>query len=107
MKTNNHIIALILLGLVSVYSNCSKTRKPDNSSTNTGGQANQGSGAVIDSWVTTGNQFSLLQKPINPLTFNNPVNEFETIEIDSATRYQTMDGFGYTLTGGSATLISQ
>lgn len=107
MKVNNQILALILIGLISVYSNCSKTRKPDNSNINPGEQTNQGSGAVVDSWVTTGNQFALLQKPSNPLTFTNPVNSNATIEVDSATKYQTIDGFGYTLTGGSATLINQ
>jgi glucosylceramidase len=107
MKSNNQLLALVLIGLLSVYSNCSKTKKPDNTNTNPGGQTNQGSGAVIDSWVSTGNQFSLLQKPVNPLTFNNPVNANSTIEVDSTTKYQTMDGFGYTLTGGSAFLINQ
>jgi glucosylceramidase len=106
MKSKNHLIIVALVSLISVYSNCSKNKKPDNTTTNPG-PSNQGTGAIVESWVTTGNQFALLQKPTNPLTFSNPANSNATIEVDSATKYQSIDGFGYTLTGGSATLINQ
>jgi len=48
----------------------------------------------------------LFQKQPVVLTFENNSNEWETIEVDTAVTYQSVDGFGYTLTGGSALLIN-
>lgn len=41
------------------------------------------------------------------LRFSDSTNQHPTIEVDATQRYQTMDGFGYTLTGGSAMLLHQ
>jgi glucosylceramidase len=44
----------------------------------------------------------------SPLTFKENISpQPSVITIDTTTRQQTMDGFGYTLTGGSAQLINQ
>src|SRR4051812_40334051 len=64
-------------------------------------------GPAIAYWVTKGDQSALLQKQTTPLSFGSPTNNFSTIEIDTATTFQAMDGFGFTLTGGSAELIDQ
>lgn len=64
-------------------------------------------GQTIYSWVTTGDQSLLLNKQSVVLNTGTPNNTFTMIDVDTATVYQTMDGFGYTLTGGSATLINQ
>lgn len=56
-------------------------------------------------WTTLGDQSSLLSKRI--LTFGNSSASTIKLELDSTTRYQMVDGFGYTLTGGSAMLISK
>jgi glucosylceramidase len=61
----------------------------------------------VDSWLTNGNQSALLEKQTAVLTFGTAANNYTNIEVDSTTRFQTIDGFGYTLTGGSATLINQ
>jgi glucosylceramidase len=59
-------------------------------------------------WLTTGDQSSLLAKQSETLKFadaqssNNPV-----IEVDETQKFQSIDGFGFTLTGGSATLINR
>ncbi|MBS1929406.1 MAG: glucosylceramidase [Chitinophagaceae bacterium] len=59
----------------------------------------------MEMWVTSPNQTALIQKQNVTLSFStigaNPAN----IVVDSSTAYQTIDGFGYTLTGGSATLL--
>jgi glucosylceramidase len=39
------------------------------------------------------------------LKFEDKFNSNATINIDTSQTYQTIDGFGYTLTGGSATLL--
>ncbi len=58
-------------------------------------------------WLTEPDQSSLFRKQNQSLLFGNNSNaSASTIEVDSTTTYQTIDGFGYTLTGGSATLIN-
>lgn len=42
-----------------------------------------------------------------PLAFSGVTKGTPTIHVDAAQTYQTIDGFGYTLTGGSAMLISR
>ena len=57
-------------------------------------------------WVTTGDQSKLLQKQ-EALSFGRETNSHPFIDVDTTQRFQTVDGFGYTLTGGSATLINR
>lgn len=60
----------------------------------------------VDFWLTTGNQRSLLEKQAGVLSFGTAANNFPFIDVDTAQTFQTVDGFGYTLTGGSAQLIN-
>ncbi|MDD4969303.1 MAG: glycoside hydrolase family 30 beta sandwich domain-containing protein [Paludibacter sp.] len=61
---------------------------------------------TVTPWFTSGDKTRLLQQqtPVSFGTSSNPANV--TITLDPATTYQTMDGFGYTLTEGSAEVIS-
>lgn len=61
--------------------------------------------SIIYSWVTTPDQSQLLA-PGPDLIFGSESALGPAITIDDTTVYQTMDGFGYTLTGGSAMLLS-
>jgi glucosylceramidase len=61
----------------------------------------------MDFWLTKGNQTILLQKQPGNLTFGNSTNTYANIEVDESKTFQTIDGFGYTLTGGSAQVINQ
>ncbi|CAA9194812.1 glycoside hydrolase family 30 protein [Flavobacterium collinsii] len=61
----------------------------------------------IDFWLTKGDQSVLLAKQSGNLGFNTIVNSYPNIEVNAAQKYQTIDGFGYTLTGGSASVINQ
>ena len=54
-------------------------------------------------WVTMPDKSILLQE--QPFS-NNPSTTNVKLNINTATTYQTMDGFGFTLTGGSALHIS-
>lgn len=60
----------------------------------------------VDFYLTTGNQFALFQKQNISLIFGTASNSYPTITVDTTQAYQTIDGFGYTLTDGSASLIS-
>ena len=60
-------------------------------------------------WLTTGDQKSLLAKQTQGLVFTSAANAIAgpAIKVDDKQTYQSIDGFGYTLTGGSATLINK
>ena len=58
-------------------------------------------------WLTKGDKSALLEKQTTVLRFETAANSHPTIEVDSTRSYQVMDGFGYTLTQGSAYLMSR
>jgi glucosylceramidase len=107
MKKNNLPIPFISICLVIFLFACSCSK-------NSGGQTTPAptpppvpSINEIDFWLTTADQKSLLQKQPGILAFGTTGNAGPNIEVDSTQAFQTVDGFGYTLTGGSATLINQ
>ena len=55
-----------------------------------------------DMYITTPNREALFAKLEGRLSVGDTSSGNPTIEIDSGTSYQEMDGFGYALTGGSA-----
>jgi glucosylceramidase len=59
----------------------------------------------VDIWLTTSNGGVLFTKQNASLVFKAQANTFPTIAVDTTQTFQTMDGFGYTLTGGSAEVI--
>ncbi|PBI93482.1 Glucuronoxylanase XynC precursor [Flavobacterium sp. ACN2] len=61
----------------------------------------------VDFWLTKGNQSVLLAKQSGTLGFGTTANGHANIEVNVAQKYQTIDGFGYTLTGGSVDVINQ
>jgi glucosylceramidase len=60
----------------------------------------------MDFWLTKGDQTTLLQKQNTTLSFGTIANNDPAIEVDTTVTYQTIDGFGYTLTSGSAMVIN-
>ncbi|MGV8877401.1 MAG: glycoside hydrolase family 30 protein [Sphingobacteriaceae bacterium] len=64
-------------------------------------------GQKVAFWLTNPDKTALLQKQAVTLEFEDDVNNlYPTIEIDPTQSYQPIDGFGFTFTGGSATLIN-
>lgn len=61
----------------------------------------------VDFWLTKGDQSVLLKKQSTVLGFGTVYNMYPNIEVNDAQTFQTVDGFGYTLTGGSAEVINQ
>ena len=61
----------------------------------------------VDFWLTKGNQSVLLAKQSGTLGFGTTANAYANIEVNATQKYQTIDGFGYTLTGGSVDVINQ
>lgn len=93
-------LLLPLLALF-VYGDCSKKENPA-PAPNPPAAVNE-----VDMWLTKPDQSAILQKQDGAITFTTATNSYPDIEVDSATAYQTVDGFGYTLTGGSAYLINR
>lgn len=57
-------------------------------------------------WLTTPDQTVLFKQQNMALNFASSTNANPTISVDATQKYQAIDGFGYALTGGSATLIN-
>lgn len=100
---NCWLVIILVFGLL----NCSKK-----------GSGSSGSGVVnpppppppsvtsdVSFWLTKGDKSALLAKQNDVLVFSTTANTNTTILVDNEQKYQTMDGFGYTLTGGSAQVI--
>lgn len=58
-------------------------------------------------WITKADQSVLLQKQAPDITFNGSTGNRPNIEVDPTVSYQSVDGFGFSLTGGSAFLINK
>lgn len=58
-------------------------------------------------WLTRGDQSALLSKQSTVLSFETIANAHATIDVDATQSFQTADGFGFTLTGGSAYVINR
>lgn len=56
-------------------------------------------------WLTTVDRSALLAPQSPPLHFSPPAEKMPTIVVQDTEQYQTMEGFGFALTGGSAQLL--
>lgn len=96
MNWQNPFVCFIT-GLLFIQSNCSKNKNTSPGDT---------PGSVVEVWITKPDRSMLLKKQAS-IPFDNAVNNSPFITIDSTQTYQEIDGFGYTLTGGSAYLINK
>ena len=56
----------------------------------------------VESWITTADRSVLFQKQSEKLTFGNNAGRGLPIIVDNRQEFQSMDGFGFALTEGSA-----
>jgi glucosylceramidase len=56
-------------------------------------------------WLTTPDKTNLLAEQPKRLHFAKAPGGTKTITVDDGTKFQTMDGFGHALTGGTAQLM--
>ena len=66
----------------------------------------QNKGNEVQYWLTKGDESVKLQQQAS-IKFVNTTNNFQNIEIDDTQKFQYVDGFGYTLTGGSVEVINR
>lgn len=86
---------LLLLPVIALQYNCSPSRKT------------MGTTHKVSFWLTKSDQSVLLQKQEERLVFNTIANSNPTIDVDDSQKFQTIDGFGFSLTGGSVTAINK
>ena len=60
----------------------------------------------VNFWLTRSDETVLLQKQTTLLSFGTVSNSNPFIDVDTTQTFQSIDGFGYTLTSGSASVIN-
>ena len=104
MIYKHKILKVILFAILfATQVNCSNANKSESATVDKSVEVNND----VDFWLTKGDQSVLLQKQNAVLAFGTTANVYQNIEINSKQTYQTIDGFGYSLTGGSAEVINQ
>ncbi len=100
------LISFFIFCFVPVFvMSCAKNQNTGNNNNNNTGDTT-GNGLPVNYWLTKGDQSALLQQqPV--LYFGSGTNNLPNIDVDTTSILQTIDGFGYTLTGGSAYVINQ
>lgn len=96
--------ALCGVALLSFF-NCSSTSS-DLSNNENPGNGGGNTGDPVQVWLTKGDQSVKLQEQ-GTAYFSGTSSSGTTIEVDASQVFQTVDGFGYTLTGGSVQVINQ
>jgi glucosylceramidase len=94
---HSFFIAVLLVSAIALLSGCRSDHDP-------------GSGKLsgqVDVWLTKADGSVKFQKQNDQPEFSEKQISGVVIDVDTTTTYQSMDGFGYALTGGSATLIHQ
>jgi len=96
------LLVRIAIGIVIIFFSCGKS-----SSSSSGGTIFPPPNPPdVEYWLTKNDQSALLQKQSTVLSFGTTSNSYPNIDVDTTQTYQTIDGFGYTLTGGSAYVIN-
>ncbi|WP_134088691.1 glycoside hydrolase family 30 beta sandwich domain-containing protein [Olivibacter sp. XZL3] len=96
MQFDKQLLTLLFfLSLLSCAQNASKERSEEKV---------EADGDKITYYLTKGDRSALLQKL--QTSFTDQDNAAKRISLDSTQTFQEIDGFGYTLTGGSADLIA-
>ena len=82
---------------------CSKSQSRGSASTSPSDSAEIS--GKIQSWLTEGNKTALLSRQ-KDIPFTKVNNQLSSIKVDSTQKFQSIDGFGFCLTDGSAYLIN-
>jgi glucosylceramidase len=89
---------------ISFYISTSCSQKTPASNEN--GDSTLATTNAIETWITRSDSTTLLQKQPGTIPFLKDTNTNPVITIDTSRRFQSIEGFGFTLTGGSAYLIN-
>ena len=111
MKTKKYLITNLVTILFTTFAvaliGCSKEKSPGSGCTSCGTVTPPKPFKTdVKMWLTNADQSQLLAKQNVSLLFASANSQNTTINVDTATTYQTIDGFGFALTGGSAQVIN-
>jgi glucosylceramidase len=106
MKKNRILLNIIVATVIIFFYACSKGGSGTGDNNNPPPPPPPAGANDVDFWLTKNDQSVLLQKQSTVLTFGIASNSNTFIDVDSTQAYQTIDGFGFTLTGGSAYVIN-
>jgi len=107
-----YLTIIFFIALTVGLTACSKSATPGGGGGNKGGGGNDTVVVVkpvktdVAMWLTNADETQLLSKQNIALNFSGATNSNTTINVDTTTTYQTIDGFGFALTGGSAQVIN-
>jgi glucosylceramidase len=102
----NFVLPIMLLTVV--FSLNAKCKKSSSGGTTNPPEPPLANGPVVNSWLTHADKSKLLEKQLTTYTFGSAAGTSPlTVDVDSAQQFQQIDGYGYTLTGGSAYLINK
>ena len=102
-KHNFSVLAILIINILLLI-NC-KTSSGEEIG-NTISTSTPETKSDVTFWLTNSDKTVLFQKQNLPLNFSIDNQGISTITIDTTQTYQTIDGFGFALTGGSATLLN-
>lgn len=91
---------IIFAAVILTFAACKNTS--ENNGPNEEGPVN----SEVSLWLTSANESQLLEKQNVALNFAPAAPGGTIIEINDNQKYQAIDGFGFTLSGGSAELIN-
>ena len=100
-------ILLLALASINIVSGCKNNNHIDEIIPNAGDTIKAPVNADVSFWLTNADKTVLFQQQKNSaLNFTSTPNGYPTIDVDTTQTYQTIDGFGFALTGVSASLIN-
>ncbi|MGN6296379.1 MAG: glycoside hydrolase family 30 protein [Ginsengibacter sp.] len=95
--------SLIYFILSFLVFSCSKSQSRGSAGTSSSDSAE--TYGKLQSWLTEGNKTALLSRQ-KDISFTKVSNQLPSIKVDSTQKFQSIDGFGFCLTDGSAYLIN-
>jgi len=101
MKNNRNIKLLIVASLTGILVSCAQSSDSASPAPTPIPVTNE-----VDFWLTNSDESVKLEKQTTVLGFNTNYNTYSNIEINDTQIFQAIDGFGYTLTGGSVDVIN-
>ncbi|MDI9258448.1 MULTISPECIES: glycoside hydrolase family 30 protein [Flavobacterium] len=102
MLKKRKIQILLFATILGILSGCAQSSEGSDDTPDPTPTVNE-----VDFWLTKGNGSVKLEKQNTVLAFTNTTNIYPNIEVNDNQTYQTVDGFGFTLTGGSVEVINQ
>lgn len=101
MKKNRNIKLLIVASLTGILVSCAQSSDNSSPAPTPTPVTNE-----VDFWLTNSDESVKLEKQTTILGFNTNYNTYTNIEVNDTQIFQAIDGFGYTLTGGSVDVIN-